>query len=110
LDKNKEEKILNKLGLRMYGYYLTIGRIVPENNIHLVVEAFKELNSKNKLVIVGPLTYSDRYTQYLYKLSNNSKNIIFTGGIYNPYVISTLRKYCCTYIHIYTVGGLILLY
>jgi glycosyltransferase involved in cell wall biosynthesis len=94
----------------MYGYYLTIGRIAPENNIHLVVEAFKELNSKNKLVIVGPLTYSDRYTQYLYKLSNNSKNIIFTGGIYNPYVINTLRKYCCTYIHIYTVGGLILLY
>jgi len=104
-DENRKKEILKKLGLERNRYYLTIGRIVAENNIHLEIEAFKKTKTGDKLVIVGPINPRDPYVKHLFRLRGGDKRIIFTGGIYDPEIIYTLRLECKAYIHPYTVGG-----
>ena len=105
VDEAKRVEILKKLGLERNKYYLTIGRIVAENNIHLEIEAFREAKTENKLVVVGPIDPRDPYVKHLFKLKGKDKRIVFTGGIYEPEIIYALRAECKAYIHPYTVGG-----
>ena len=105
VDESKKTEILRTLGLEENKYYLTIGRIIPENNIHLEIEAFKSIKTESKLVIVGPIDPRDPYVRYLFKLRGGDRRIVFTGGIYDPEVIHTLRSECKAYIHPYTMGG-----
>uniref|UniRef100_A0A7J3Z8Y0 DUF1972 domain-containing protein n=1 Tax=Ignisphaera aggregans TaxID=334771 RepID=A0A7J3Z8Y0_9CREN len=103
--EDRRLRILESLGLERNNYYLTIGRIVAENNIHLEIETFRNAKTESKLVIVGPIDPRDPYVRHLFKLRGRDKRIVFTGGIYDPEVIYTLRSECKAYIHPYTVGG-----
>jgi glycosyltransferase involved in cell wall biosynthesis len=105
VDEARRKEILGMLGLERNKYYLTVGRIVAENNIHLEIEAFKDTKTERKLVIVGPIDFRDPYVKHLFKLKGRDKRIVFTGGIYDPEVMYTLRAECKAYIHPYTVGG-----
>jgi len=105
IDEEKQKTILHKLGLEKHGYYLTVGRIVAENNIHMEIQAFAQAKISKKLVIVGPINPSDPYVKYLYKLKKDDPRIILTGPIYDTATLSTLRANCKAYIHAYTVGG-----
>ena len=105
IDEEKQRTILHKLGLERHGYYLTVGRIVAENNIHMEIQAFTQAKTSKKLVIVGPTNPEDPYVKYLYKLKKDDQRIIFTGPIYDTTILSTLRANCKAYIHAYTVGG-----
>ena len=105
LSTDEERRILEKFGLEPNGYYLTVARIVAENNIHMEVEGFKKAKSKKKLVIVGNFNKKDPYTWYLLKLKGDSDNIIFLDPIYDKEVLGVLRKNCFAYIHAYEVGG-----
>ncbi|MEM0463236.1 DUF1972 domain-containing protein [Pyrobaculum sp.] len=99
------ERILKKLGLAPYQYYLTIGRIVAENNLHLPILAIKNMKTSRKLVIVGPYHPRDPYMRYLLRLSRDDKRIMFPGPIYDLRTLAALRALCKAYIHPYTVGG-----
>jgi glycosyltransferase involved in cell wall biosynthesis len=93
---------LRKYGLETNNYYLVIARLEPENNIDIIIREFNKSNSKKKLVVVGPL----KNTPYVKKLlSEKSKKIIFTGGIYEQQVQRMLRHNCFAYIHGHEVGG-----
>lgn len=105
VDESKRLEILKKLGLKRNRYYLTIGRIVAENNIHLEVEAFKRARTESKLVIVGPVDPRDPYIKYLFKLRGGDERVVLTGGIYDGEVVYALRSECRAYVHPYTVGG-----
>jgi glycosyltransferase involved in cell wall biosynthesis len=53
---------LTALGLEPQRYVLAVGRIVPEKNFHLLVEAFNETGTRGwKLVIVGAPDYPSQY-------------------------------------------------
>ncbi len=101
----REDEILGSLGLSSGEYYLTVGRIVTENNIHKEVEAFKLSLSNKKLAIVGNFNEKDRYTGKLIELRENNPRIIFLNPIYDKEVLGILRKDCYAYIHAYEVGG-----
>ncbi|NJD98905.1 glycosyltransferase family 1 protein [Thermococcus sp. LS1] len=103
--KKEEMEILDKFGLKPREYYLTVARIVAENNIHLEIEGFKKANSTKKLVIVGNFNKKDPYTKYLFKLKEDDENIILLNPIYDKEVLGVLRKNCFAYIHAYEVGG-----
>jgi glycosyltransferase involved in cell wall biosynthesis len=53
--------ILQKLGLTPRGYLLFVGRLVPENNAHVLAEAYARLRTDLKLVIVGDAPYAEEY-------------------------------------------------
>lgn len=105
MSDEESKKILRKMGLEPYSYYLIIGRMVAENNLHMVMRAIKASATRKRLVIVGSLNLRDPYVKYLIRLRGNDERILFAGPIYNVKVLSALRKYCYAYVHPYTVGG-----
>ncbi|AEH25447.1 DUF1972 domain-containing protein [Pyrococcus yayanosii] len=105
LSRDEERKVLKKFGLEPNEYYLTVARIVAENNIHLEVEGFKKASSEKKLVIVGNFNKKDPYTKHLLRLRGGDEDIVFLDPIYDREVLGVLRKNCFAYIHAYEVGG-----
>lgn len=101
----EEHEILHGFGLSTGEYYLTVARIVAENNIHKEIEGFKRSKSHKKLVIVGNFNEKDRYTRYLFKSSDNNQKIVLLSAIWDKKTLGILRKNCYAYIHAYEVGG-----
>lgn len=101
----REDEFLEGLGLRREEYYLTVARVVTENNIHQEINSFQMSPSGKKFVIVGNFDRRDRYTQYLHKLRDNNPQIQFLNPIYDKEALGILRKNCYAYVHAYEVGG-----
>ncbi len=87
-------------------YYLVVSRLEPENNIHIIIDAFAHAEIDIPLVVVGDFT-SKTYREEVEALANNcsSPGVIFLGSIYNQKVLDMLRQNCCAYIHGHSVGG-----
>jgi len=97
-----DSKVLGKYGLEKGKYYLVIARLIPDNNIDLIIEGFKRSNSGKRLVIVGPLN-KNRYVERL--LLQRDERITFVGGTYQPRLQRTLRHNCFAYVHGHEMGG-----
>jgi len=100
-----ELNVLRTYGLSPNEYYLTVARIVAENNIHIEIDAFNKVSSGKKLVIIGNFNRKDSYNRYLIKVKKNNKNILFLESIYDKMVLGVLRKNCFANIHGHSVGG-----
>ncbi len=72
--------ILEKFGLEKEGYILYVSRLEPENNAHVVVKAFEDVDTELKLVVVGDAPYSSEYIKNLKETTD--PRIIFTGYIF----------------------------
>jgi glycosyltransferase involved in cell wall biosynthesis len=100
-------RVRNADGLKAYGleperYVLYVSRLEPENNAHLVIEAFERTRTDLKLVIVGDAPYSDDYIRQL--KSTRDPRIMFTGYVFGEgYKILQQNAYC--YVHATEVGG-----
>jgi glycosyltransferase involved in cell wall biosynthesis len=71
---------LERLGLRRRGYLLFVGRLVPENNAHVLLEAFAGLETDLRLVVVGDAAYAD---DYLTRLRDTSDpRVVFAGYLF----------------------------
>jgi glycosyltransferase involved in cell wall biosynthesis len=72
--------ILKKKGLLYGKYVLFVGRLVREKGVHLLVDAFKRIQTDFKLVIVGGDPYGNEYETLLRK--NANANTYFLGYVY----------------------------
>jgi glycosyltransferase involved in cell wall biosynthesis len=68
---------LARFGLQPQDYLLFVGRLVPENRIHTLIEAYQGLRTDKKCVIVGHAPYAEKYIAQLNALAG--PNVIFTG-------------------------------
>ncbi|MGZ7159693.1 MAG: DUF1972 domain-containing protein [Methanobacterium sp.] len=100
--KNKKENL--SLNLSPGQYWLLVARLEPENNIHIIVDAFSKTRSKYPLIIVGDFTDHD-YEKEIFSLSRNHQNVHFLGSIYDIELLDMLRQNCFGYLHGHTVGG-----
>ena len=71
---------LEKFGLAQRQYILFVGRLVPENNIHLLISAFEQVVTDLRLVIVGDDPWEKEYVASL--RSTRDPRVLFTGAIY----------------------------
>ena len=88
-------------------YWLVVARLEPENNIHVIVQAFLKSNSSKKLVIIGNFS-SRKYQKHVLKIledNNAGERVILTGAIYDVHLLNMLRQNCFAYIHGHSVGG-----
>lgn len=90
LPPGDSDELLDKLGLERRRYLLFVGRLVPENNAHVLVEAFSGLDSDMKLVVVGDAPYAGDYQRSL--RSHCDARIIFTGYVFGEGYRSLLRN------------------
>jgi glycosyltransferase involved in cell wall biosynthesis len=85
-------------------YVLYVSRLEPENNAHLVIEAFKRVRTAHKLLIVGDAPYARDYIQSLKARARRDRRIIFTGFVFGrDYRALQQNAYC--YVHATEVGG-----
>ncbi len=85
-------------------YVLYVSRLEPENNAHLVIEAFKRVRTAHKLLIVGDAPYAREYISDLKARARRDKRIVFTGFVFGrDYRALQQNAYC--YIHATEVGG-----
>jgi len=63
-------------------YVLYVSRLEPENNAHLVIEAFKKVRTAYRLLIVGDAPYAHDYISDLKKRARGDKRIVFTGFVF----------------------------
>lgn len=75
------EQISKQFALEKDGYFLFLGRLVPEKGLRYLIEAFKQLETDKKLVIAGGASDTDTYEQELKALAQNSNKILFTGFV-----------------------------
>ena len=85
-------------------YILYVSRLEPENNAHLVIEAFKKVRTAHKLLIVGDAPYAHDYIEELRQRARRDKRIIFTGFVFGK-DYRTLQQNAYCYVHATEVGG-----
>ncbi|MCA9994273.1 MAG: DUF1972 domain-containing protein [Anaerolineales bacterium] len=73
---------LRKFGLEPNKYVLFVGRLVPENCAHHIVDAFRQLDTDLKCVIVGDAAYAEEYIASLKARAANDPRIVFTGYVF----------------------------
>lgn len=83
-------------------FYLTICRIEPENNIHVILEAFSRTDHKIKFI--GNWSSSE-YGKNLLKRYSQLSNVELLDPIYSIEKLYCLRKSCKGYIHGHSAGG-----
>ena len=75
---------LERLGLEPRKYVLFVGRLEPENNPHLLVEAFARIPAERargmKLVVVGGAPYAGEYIKQVHR--RGDPRVVFPGYVF----------------------------
>ncbi|GAC1401405.1 MAG: glycosyltransferase [Chloroflexota bacterium] len=72
--------VLASFGLQPRKYLLLVGRLVPENCIHHLVDAYEQLHTDLHCVVVGDAPYQKRY---IADLKRRGPHVIFTGYVFD---------------------------
>lgn len=84
----RNDSILRRLGLDGDGYALFVGRLTPEKGVDHLVEAFKRLETDQRLVIVGGSSFTDDYERRVRDLASDDDRIILCGYVYGDELAS----------------------
>lgn len=84
-------------------YAVTVCRIEPENNIHVILEAFSHLPGR-QLVAVGNWQNS-AYGRKLKEAFSVFGNLHLLEPVYEPHTVNWLRSNAALYVHGHSAGG-----
>ena len=80
-DRNNSSSYLAKIGVQKNKYVLAVGRLTQEKGFCDLIEAFRNIDTDWKLVIVGGSDNKTAYSKELKKQALDCKNIVMTGFI-----------------------------
>jgi glycosyltransferase involved in cell wall biosynthesis len=104
VERRPDRELVRKWRVEPNRYVLYVSRLEPENNAHLVIEAFKKVRTAYRLLIVGDAPYAEQYINSLEASARGDKRIIFTGFVFGQdYRALQQNAYC--YVHATEVGG-----
>ena len=84
-------------------YAFGVCRIEPENNVHLILEAFAA-DCPLPLIMVGNWQHSD-YGKELWTRYADHPNITLHAPIYDKDQLNAYRTHCSLYLHGHSCGG-----
>ena len=93
---------LDSLGLRANGYFLFVGRLVPENLLDQLLVAWRSVRSDRQLVIVGDDPWETEYKARLHELAD--ERVLFTGYVFGDGYAELLNG-CYAYLFPDAIGG-----
>lgn len=95
----KEKSLVSK------GYYLVVGRFVPENNYETMIREFMRSNTKKDFALISNV--SDKFMEELKVKTGFDKDerIKFVGTVYNQELLKKIRENAYGYFHGHEVGG-----
>ena len=98
-----DDFILSEFNIPANNYAVSICRIEPENNIHILLDAFSKMADKN-LVVVGNWERCN-YGKNLRKKYAGHENIYMIDSIYDIKKLSAFRKNALYCVHGHSAGG-----
>jgi len=100
-----DHSALETWSLKPNGYFITVGRIVPEKRIEDSLLVFVKRKKSKKLVVVGESADKNGYMQKLRHIASGSENIIFTGYQFGE-ALASLFSCACGFITTSELEGL----
>lgn len=97
-----DDGTLTELGLGAGQYVLYVSRLEPENNAHIVIEAYRSVRTDLPLVILGDAPYASDYIASL--KTTPDPRVRFLGAIYG-HGYHVLRSHAAAYVQATEVGG-----
>ena len=105
-DSVQVRTFFDQWGIEEKGYYLIIGRFVPENNYAAAIREFMASDTRRDLVIVCNHEGSSYFEQLRQETRfDQDSRIKFVGTVYDKDLLKYLRQECRAYIHGHEVGG-----
>ena len=103
-----DEKFLNWLsdkGLEKNGYYLVVGRFVPENNYETMIREFMRSKTDKSFALITNV--SEKFLEELKTKTgvHNDPRIKFVGTVYDQELLMKIRENAYGYFHGHEVGG-----
>jgi glycosyltransferase involved in cell wall biosynthesis len=92
-----------ELGLESGEYYLTCCRLVPDNNVDLLIDGFKQSGSERTYAVVGDTPYKSAYVEKL--KTQGGANVRFLGQINDQDLVDELYANAYVYLHGHQYGG-----
>lgn len=88
------------------GYYLVVGRFVPENNYEAMIREFMKSNSKKDFVLITNVEQNKFYDQLLKDTGfDKDLRVKFVGTVYDQELLKYIRENAFAYFHGHEVGG-----
>lgn len=82
-------------------YFLAIARPEPENQVHVLLDAYDRAQSNADMVVVGNFDANE----YGRHLQQKHPRVRFAGPVYDLRVLDALRRQSVLYLHGHSVGG-----
>lgn len=104
--EDKLQEWYKKFDIKQGGYYLIVGRFVPENNYETMIREFMASDTRRDLVIISNVEKNKFYQQLVEKTGlNKDKRVKFVGTVYDQELLKKIREEAYAYIHGHEVGG-----
>jgi glycosyltransferase involved in cell wall biosynthesis len=97
-ERYEADKITQLFGLEKDSYIVMVSRLVRHKGAHFLIDAYNQLKTDKKLVIVGGSTFTDDYVEELHEMAKDNPNIIFTG-FQNGQTLGELFTNAYMYVH-----------
>lgn len=97
-----QAECLAHYGIKHREYAMTVCRIEPENNCHVILEAFAKSNAR--LMFIGNWQHSE-YARKLKHKYEHHPNISILDAIYDLDILYSLRANAKMYVHGHSAGG-----
>lgn len=97
-----QQQVLKDYGVEKDRYAISVCRIEPENNCHVILDAFSKTNKK--LIYIGNWERSE-YGRKLKEDYSKFPNLIIHDPEYNLDTLYALRSNAAMYIHGHSAGG-----
>ena len=93
-------------GITKEGYYLVVGRFVPENNYEIMLKEYLKSKTKKNFVLITNVEKNKFYDELKNKTNfDKDARIKFVGTVYDQELLTIIRQNAYGYIHGHEVGG-----
>jgi glycosyltransferase involved in cell wall biosynthesis len=103
LARSETPERIKEFDLSPDGYYLIVGRLIPDNNADVIVRGFEKSATARKLVIVGDVPYKDAYAERVRRTSD--PRVKFVGYVRDQALLRELYCNSTAYLHGHEFGG-----
>ena len=100
---SRHPECVRELGLTPGEYIFTVCRLVPDNNVELLVRAFNGIKTDRQYVIAGGTPYESEYVEQLKRSAN--ANVVFLGQVNDQDLVDELYANASVYFHGHEFGG-----
>jgi glycosyltransferase involved in cell wall biosynthesis len=92
------------IGVEPGRYVLAVARLIPENNVELLLDALDRMPDRAAAVVVGSATYGSPLEERLQHLDGIGA-FRWLGHVHDQTLLTQLWANCAVYVHGHSVGG-----